>query len=72
MGLTPEAYQFTSPNTPIVPQVLPEVQIVHELENESQWVLGGGVHSDKRHDVPVLEVATRQHFFAEPLLVDLQ
>ena len=67
-----ELYQRTPPDTLIVLQILSEVEVFHEVKNESQWVLGGGVHSDKWNEVPVLEATTRQCFFAEPLSMDFQ
>ena len=67
VDLTAEAYQFTSPNALVVPQILFEVEVVHVVENESQRVLGGREYSDKRRDVPALEMAIRQRLVVEPL-----
>ena len=72
MDVTMEAYKFTPPSILVVPEILSKVGMIHELENESQWVLGGGVHSDEWHNVLVLETTAHQSFFVEPLPVDLQ
>jgi len=61
------AHKFTPPGILVVPQILSEIEVIHELEDESQWVLGGGVHSDKWNDIPVLETTTRQCLIAESL-----
>ena len=71
-GMSTETHKLAPPNVIIVPQILPEVKVIHKLENKSQWMLGGGVDSDKWHNVLVLEVATRQCFLVEPLPTDLQ
>ena len=63
-------HKFTPPNILVVPQVLSEVQIIHEFEDEGQGMLGCGVHSDKWHDVPVLEATACQRFLVEPLRVN--
>ena len=71
-GMSTETHKLAPPNVVIVPQILPEVKVIHKLENKSQWMLGGGVHSDKWHEVPVLEATTRQCFLIEPLPMNLQ
>ena len=70
--MTMEAYQVTSPNIVVVPQIFSEVGVIHELENESQRILWGGVHSDEWHSVQALETTARQCLFVKPLPVDLQ
>ena len=72
MDVTMEAYKSTPPSILVVPEIPSKVGMIHELENESQWVLGGGVHSDKWHNVLVLETTAHQSFFVEPLPVDRQ
>ena len=67
-----EAHQLTPPDTVVVPQMFFEVEVIHEFEDESQWVLGGGIHSDKWHNVLALETTARQGLFVELLPIDLQ
>jgi hypothetical protein len=68
-----EAYKFTLLSRSLgVLEVHPEVSVIHKLENESHWVLGGGVHSDKWHNVRAPETAASQCFRAEPLPADFQ
>ena len=69
--MTMEAYKFAPPNVPVVPQILSDIGMIHELKNESQWVLRGGVHSNEWDDVPVLEAITCQCFIVEPLPIGL-
>ena len=65
--MTMETYEFASPNVPVVPQILSEIGMIHELENESQWMLRGGVQSDEWDNVLTLEATTCQCFYVEPL-----
>jgi hypothetical protein len=63
-----EAYKFELALGALeVLQIHLEVLVIHELENERHWIVGGGVHSDKRHNVRALETAASQRFCAEPL-----
>lgn len=66
------AHKLTPPDILVVSQILSEVQIIHESEDEGQRVLGGGVYSDKRHDVPILETTASQCLFIEPLWIGPQ
>jgi len=34
------AHEFTPPDILVVPQIPSEIEVIHELENEGQWVLG--------------------------------
>jgi len=61
------AYKFTLPDFYVAPEIFSEVKVIHELENQSQWVLGGGIHSNKWHNIRFIEATTRQHFVVEPL-----
>ena len=56
--MTTKAYEFTHPDILVVSQVLSEVRMIHEFENESQWVLGGGVHPDEWSNALVFETTT--------------
>jgi hypothetical protein len=69
---TLETYKPASVGILVVPQILSEVLLIHELENEPKWVFGGRVHSDERDNVLVPETATRQCFFVESLPIDFQ
>jgi len=71
-GYKVRAHNPTPPDILVVPQVLSEVQIIHEFEDEGQRMLGGGVHSDKLRNVPVLETTACQCFLVEPLRIDPQ
>lgn len=62
-----ETYEFASPDILVVPQVLSEVTMFHVLEDETHWVLGGGVHSDERDNVLVHETTASKCLFIEPL-----
>jgi hypothetical protein len=73
MDMKVEAYKFALPPGGLsVLQIHLEVLVTHELENERHWVLGGGVHSDKWHNIQALEAAASQCFCAEPLPTDFQ
>ena len=65
-------YQFKSPGILIVPQILSEIEVVHEFKNKSRWMLGTRIYTDKRYDVRAPETATRQRFFVEPLPTGFQ
>ena len=52
------SYKFAPPDALVGPQILSEVVMYHVLENESQRVLGGGVHSYEWHDIPVPDTTT--------------
>jgi len=67
-----QAYKFTPPDIFIILQILSEVEMLHVLESESQWILGGGVHSDERHNVLVHETTACQRFSVESLSMYLQ
>ena len=65
-----EAYKFTPPNILAAPQILFDVIMFHVLENETQWVLGGGVHSFERYDILVPETTTCVRLSTEFLPMD--
>ena len=69
--MTMEVYEFTPPNIPVVPRILSDIRMIHELKNESQWVLGGARNPDGRDNVLVIEATACQCFFVEPLSIDL-
>ena len=54
-----KAYEFTLPDSHVTPEIFFEVKVIHKLENQGKWVLGAGIHSDKRHDIPFIEVTVR-------------
>ena len=62
-----ETYKLAPPNTVIILQILSEVGMIRKLEDESQRILWGGVHSDKWHSVQVLEATACQRFLVELL-----
>lgn len=53
-----KSYKFTLFDTIVGPQVLSEAMTLHVLKNETQWMFGGGVHSDEGHNVLVTQAAT--------------
>jgi hypothetical protein len=61
------AYQFKPPDVPVVPQIISEVEMIHQFKNESQRMLGGRIHPDERDDVLAPETTTRRRLFVEPL-----
>ena len=65
---TKEVHQCKSSGIPVAPEVQVEAEILHEVENEGQWVIRGRTPSDERNYVLVFEAAPRKHFFVEPLL----
>lgn len=67
-----EAYKFTPPNILAAPQILFDVIMFHVLENETQWVLGGGVHPYERYNVWVHETTACEYFVVEPLPIDFR
>ena len=67
-----EAYQFKPPNIPVVPQVLSEVHVIHEIKDEGRWMFWGRTHSDERHDVLALETTASQRLSAKPLPISFQ
>ena len=67
-----ESYKFAPLDALVGPQILSEVVMHHVLENESQRVLGGGVHSYEWHDIPVPETTTLTCLSAEFLPIGFQ
>ena len=62
-----DAYKLTPPNIHVAPEIFSEVEVIHEVEDESQWMLWRGIHSDKWNNVPFVEATTRQYFVVESL-----
>jgi hypothetical protein len=63
------AYQLQPPHVGLIPQVLPEVEVVRVLVNESEWVRRGRIHSHERHYVytPEAEEVACVYFVTKPL-----
>jgi hypothetical protein len=62
-----KTYQLDPPDTAVVPDILSEVEVAHQLENKSKWMRQSGVNAYERHDILAGETHTRQYFIVEPL-----
>jgi len=64
-----KTYQFDPSDVAVVSEILPEVEVFHELENEGKWVLLGGIDPDELHHAFVGETSACRCFMAKPLSV---
>lgn len=46
--------QFHPSDDLVVPQVLSEVQVAHELKNEGEWVFPSGVNANEGYQTPAV------------------
>lgn len=61
-------YQPHPSDVSIVPQILVEVEMVHEFKNKGEWVITSGIQSDKRYHIFVAgKTSARRCFFVQPL-----
>jgi len=44
-----KTYQFDPPDVTIVSEIFSEVEVFHELKNESKWMLPSGINPDEWH-----------------------
>ena len=73
VNLTMDTYQFWPLGTLVVPQMFSEVLVIHELEDEGEWVFLGGINPHEWDETPaaVAEATTNQHFLVQPLRVTM-
>lgn len=64
-----KTYQVELPNIVVVPEVLPEVEVVHEFKDESEWVLSSGINPDEWYHVLARETRVYQRFMVKSLLI---
>ena len=71
-GIVTKWYQFKPPCVGFAPEIFPEVEVFHQVEDESKWMFPGGINPDEWYHVVVREVSVHQHFMENPLPVDCQ
>ena len=66
-----ETYQFRPPDILVVPQIFSEVLVIHELEDEGEWVFLGGINPQEWDETlaAIAETTARQRFIVQPLWV---
>ena len=64
-----DGYQLQFLHISFVPQVLPEVQVVHMFVDESEWVCPSRVHPHERHHayIPVAKKIVHADLVTKPL-----
>ena len=72
-GSSEKTYQLHSPDVPVVPQTLSEVQLVHKIKDESERVFASGIDPNEwyKNIATVIETTARRCFFVQPLRVTL-
>ena len=65
-------YQVEPSNVAVVSKKTFEVAVLHESEDECEWVLLSGIDPDERHHMVVREVTAYKRFVTKPLSVGCQ
>ena len=66
---TKKTHRFEPSDIAVVSEILSEVEVLHELKDESKWMLPSGIYSDERYHAFSRELSTRQSLMAKPLSV---
>ena len=53
----------------VVSEVLSQVEVVHELKDQSERVLSSGINPDEWYHMSVGEASAYQHFVVKPLSI---
>ena len=53
----------------VVSEILSEIEVVHELKDESEWMVWSGINPDEWYHVLAREMSIDQRFIVRPLSV---